>query len=609
LKKKTGLLLFLSLFNLSSSQELQIQTSYKTTSSESQNTSVVKVITESEINEKHPYSITEMLNQIPEISLTSNGGFGQPTSVYLRGFDPKRTLVLINGIRVNDVTGLNGAQFELLTVDDVKQIEIIEGPQSGIWGADASAGVINIITKKPEKGFHAKTVLEYGSFNTKKAGTMVSYKNSIFYILSDYYILDTDGFSAAEPRKGSLYYGKRGDELGWEKDGYKNQTYTLETGLFLTDKDTLSFFFKGIDANVHYDAAAGVDAKDYDNPFGFGLTEYFNKIHNKFYSLSFNHKDKKNDFKIYYNYSIFKRSQYGGYTGDVGELGVQNRYNYLENSFFILGFVNQNFKQNKSAGIELNKSYIDKGYFITNVNNFKNFVLTESLRYDNYNKFENKLTGKLGAKYFIKKDVYISSNYGTAYNVPTIYQLYDSWVGNQNLKPEDVKGYDISGNLKGFSVTYFYNKIKNLIDFDFNTFKYKNIEGTSKIKGVEISYKKFFEPLKINFYIGYAYLDAKDANGKKLPRRPKDKINFEIGYYPDTKINAVLYGEYIGNRKDTDNVQTGYYTVLNGVINYKITKYVKFYFKIDNITNKYYQTVNGYATAKRSFYGGFLAQF
>ena len=608
MKRKIGLLLT-ALMSSAYAQQLKIETTYKTPVPESKNTSVVRVITEDQIKEKHTNFLPEILNQIPEISFTANGGFGQPTSIYLRGFDPKRTLVLIDGIRVNDITGLNGAQFEQFILDNVKQIEIIEGAQSGIWGADASAGVINIITKTPEKGLHAKATAEYGSFNTKKAGASVSYKNDRFYILTSYYLFDTDGFSAAEPKNGSQNYGKRGSELGWEKDGYKNNTYSLKTGLFFADKDKLEFSFTGIDAKVHFDAAAGKDAKDLDDPFGFGLTEYVNKIHNKFYRISFNHKDKKNDFKLYYNYSIFNRSQFGGYSGNVGELGIQDRYNYAKNSFFIAGVVNQDFKHEKSAGSNLNKSYTDKGYFITNVNKIKNTVITESIRYDDYNKFKDKTTGKVGIKHFIKKDIYIYANYGTAYNIPTLYQLFDSYAGNPNLKPEDVESYDVSIGVKGFTATYFDNRIKNLIDYDFATYKYKNINGTSKIKGIEASYKRFIKPLSINFYLGYTYLNAKNADGKRLARRPKDKINFEIGWYPNEKLNTILYGEYIGDRKDTNGVQTGYYTLLNVAVNYNVNKYLNIYFKVNNLTDKYYQTVDGYATAERSYYGGLTAKF
>ncbi len=592
-------------------QEIKIETPYKVPTNVEENTSVLQMITSEDINEQHPLFVLEMLKQIPEISFSSNGGFGQPVSVYLRGFDPKRTLVLIDGIRLNDVTGLNGAQLEHLILEDIEKIEIIEGEQSGIWGADASAGVINIITKTPEKGFHSKLILETGSFWSSKYGLSLSFRDDKFYILTSYYNFYTKGFSAAEPKKGSPDYGKRGDELGFERDGYRNGTFFVKAGTFLTDRDKVEISLRGIDAKVHFDAAAGIDAKDIDDPFGFGATEYFNKIHNKFYSVKFQHDDKKNNFKTYYNYSIFKRSQFGGYSGNVGEFGIQDKYKYSKNGFAVFGFVKQDFEHKKSAGFDLNKSYTNYGYFITNVNslNKNKTVITESLRRDIYTDFDNKTTGKIGIKHYLKKKVYISANYGTAYNIPTLYQLFDGFVGNPNLKPEDVKGYDLSLNYKNFSITYFYNKIKDLIDYDFNTYKYKNIKGTSKIKGIEAGYKRYFTKTNINLYLEYAYLDAKDGEGKKLLRRPQNKLNLELGWYPSERFNMILNGEYIGKRKDLNNVQTGYYSVFDLVLNYSVNKNVSAYLKINNLTDKYYQTVDGYATAERSYYAGLTAKF
>jgi vitamin B12 transporter len=592
-------------------QEIKLETPYKVPSEIEENTSVSQIISSEDIQEKHPEFVLDVLKTIPEISFSSNGGFGQPTAVYLRGFDSKRTLVLLDGIRINDVTGLTGAQFEHLMLEDIKKIEIIEGEQSGVWGADASAGVINIITETPEKGIHSKILVETGSFWSSKYGLSLSYRDDRYYVLASYYKFYTKGFSAAEPTKSSPNYGKRGDELGYERDGYRNGTSFIKAGVFLDEENKVEILMRGIDAKVHFDAAAGVDAKDIDDPFGFGTAEYFNKIHNKFYRAEFNHKDIKNDFKIYYNYSIFKRSQFGGYSGNVGEFGIQDKYKYSKNGFAVFGFVSQDFKHKKSAGFNLDRSYTDNGIFITNVNRFnKNkTVITESLRKDNYDEFQDKTTGKLGIKHYIKKQVYVSANYGTAYNIPTLYQLFDGFVGNPNLKPEDVKGYDLSFNYKNFSITYFYNEIENLIDFDLGTYKYKNISGKSKIKGVEAGYKRYFTKTNINFYLGYAYLDAKDGNGKRLLRRPQNKLNLELGWYPTDKFNMILDGQYIGQRKDLNGVETGYYSVFDLVLNYDLTRNAKFYLKVNNLTDKYYQTVDGYATAERSYFAGITAKF
>ncbi len=591
-------------------EELKVYTPYKVPTKINLNTSNINIITEKDIETEHPLDIIEIIKKVPGISFSQNGGFGQPVSLYLRGFDPKRTLVLIDGIRINDVTGLNGAQLELLTVDDIQQIEILKDAQSGVWGADASAGVINIITKKPKTGTHAKIDFQYGSFDTTKSSFLFSQKTDNFYILAGFTTIDTSGFSAAEPKKGDPNYGKRGEEAGFEKDGYQNATYLFKTGLKIDKEASVDFLMRGIDATVHFDAAAGVDAKDIDDPFGFGTAEYVNHIHDRFYSFRFNHETKQNKLKLYVNRSVFKRSQFGGFTGSLDEAGFQNQINYTENSFLVIGYVNQQYKQEKSGFSTINRTYTDNGFFITNLSKLNNnkTILSLSLRGDIYNRFQDKITGKIGVKNYVNK-IYFSFNIGTAYNIPTLYQLYDGYAGNPNLKPEDVQSFDFSVGDKNYTFTLFHNEIKNLIDYDFLTYKYKNIEGKSKLSGIELQYKRYIKKLNTGLILNYTYLDARDSQGKKLLRRPDHKIDLQLDYQPNEKLDIILNGEYIGNRKDIGDVETGYYAVFDGILNYQLNKNTKLYAKINNITDKFYQTVNGYGTPERSYYIGILAKF
>lgn len=132
-------------------------------------TSNVEVITKEDIEERHFTTVAEALNTISGISLIANGGLGKSTSIYVRGIDSEKLLVLVDGVRFNDVSNFTGgADFANLNINNIERIEIIKGAQSGLWGADATAGVINVITKKPENGFNGRINLEFGSFQTKK---------------------------------------------------------------------------------------------------------------------------------------------------------------------------------------------------------------------------------------------------------------------------------------------------------------------------------------------------------------------------------------------------------------------------------------------------------
>ena len=600
-------------------EEITVEAANRTGQNIKDLTESVQIITEQEIEESRVSTLSEALSRLGNIAMSANGGPGQPTSMLVRGFDSKRVLVLIDGARINDVTGLNGAQFEHISLDNVAQIEIIKGAQSGIWGADASAGVINIVTKKAKEGTHASTTLEYGSFATKRASAQVTHKQGNLDIALGASRYDTHGISAAEPTHTNPNYGERWDDLGWEDDAYVNKTYNLKLGYDITENDRVEASFRYVDAYTEYDAAAGVDADNYADPFGFGVFPYFNEINNYFYTAAYKHKNEVNDITLQYNYSKFKRSQYDGYQGKVEEISLQDKIDYAQDSFLRVGGSYQRFEQEQSAGANLNKKYNDKALYLSNYNKFSllegfgNTIFTQALRFDNYSEMDNKTTGKVGFKQFLHNDIYLSSNYGTAYNIPTLYQLYDGFAGNPNLTPETTKSFEVSIGNDELILTYFYNKIDDLIDYVPVGFSgdFQNIEGTSHIKGVEASYNDyFFDTFSLN--LNYTYLDAKDSDGNFLARRPKHQVDGNIYYYFNDSLSIALLGQYIGERYDRINrqgAQTGRYTLFHTVINYTLNKNFTFYLKVDNLTDKYYQVVDGYATAERSYYAGLTAKF
>lgn len=588
--------IFFAEFALAS--EKVIFSAYQTQTTVQESTSDVYLITKEDIEEIKPHSIIELLNTVPSISFSSNGGFGQASSFYLRGFRQKYSLVMIDGVRIDDPSNLNGVSLEHILPVDIERIEIIKGSQSSVWGADAVAGIINIITKKPRKGFSANSYFEYGSFVTRKYGTTLGYSDEKLYISLGLHRFDSQSISAAEPGKSSRDYGKRWNELKMEPDPYRNDTVSMKLGLNITPQDKIETNMRFIDAVVHYDG--------YDSNFKLVDANNIAHINQKFYNLLYQKNLGSNSLDLYLNYADFQKSYlepngwipYSIYKGKEKEYGFRNKWSYIENSFLQIGFVRQYFSENDTI---VNKSYRNTGLFLTNLNRMKNFIFTQSLRYDNYSAFDDKLTYKFGGKVFISKDLAVSANYSSAYKVPMLYQLYSPF-GNPNLKPEKSKNFDIGLSFDGFSLSYFNYKVENMIDFD-STYKYKNLDGVSKFHGFEFSFQEYIKPVNIAVSGGYTYTWAVDSNGKKYARVPQDKININLAYYPIQSLNIRLGGEYIGKRRD-NNIQTGYYTLFNLAINYHFNKSLQCYIKIDNLTDKFYQTIDGYASASRSIYAG-----
>lgn len=565
-------------------------------------TSNVEIITSVELEEKNIKTVTEALNLVSGISFTSNGGLGKQSSVYLRGMSSSRTLVLIDGVRYNDITGISGARFENLMINNIKQIEVIKGAQSGIWGADASAGVINIITKKPKDGLSGTLGVEYGSFDTKKYNALASYKTDKYYLQANHQKLTTNGFTS---------YAKKSENIDkYEDDGYENKTTDIKLGVNITDNSKVDLSHTIIDAYNEYDDSSA------DNP------NKYSESKTKISSVAFENKSSIATTHLYFNKSDFFRDNVsdGNYfDGNIKETGIKSKIDYLdETSFFIVGADYKKFEQKDDTKEE----YDNKALFLTNSNRFDNLILTESIRFDNYDAFENKTTGKIGVKYSFNDGIEVFSNYGTAYSSPTLYQLYapgftSPWngqfypVGNKDLKPETTQSMDIGFSYEELKITYFENKIKDMIDYKNG---YENLMGTSTIEGLEVEYiKEVIEDFV--FSLNYSKLKTKDNKGYKLERRAEETLKFGVDYYGVDKLHLGLNGEYIGDRieyaygtYDID-ATTGNYTIANLVANYDLTKDIKIYGKIDNITDKYYQTVDGYATSPRAYYAGIKYNF
>ena len=289
----------------------------------------------------------------------------------------------------------------------------------------------------------------------------------------------------------------------------------------------------------------------------------------------------------------------------VNEFGIQSNINYVEDGNLVLGANKQNFEH-----ITDELKYQTEGVFVSNSNTFDKLILSQAIRYDNNTKFDEKITGKIGAKYNFTEDFNLSSNYGTAYNAPTLSNLsYTS-----TLKPETSKSFDINTEYKNFRVTYFENKISDMIEYISDSYpntQYENLEGESTLKGYELAYKKdVLEDTFLN--LNYTHLSALDNDKEDLARRPKNVVGFGADYYGISKFHFNVNGQYIGDRYDGANktgAETGNYTIWNSVINYDINKTYKAYLKVDNLFDKYYQTVDGYATAERSAYIGLKASF
>jgi len=596
----TTLLLSTNLLADETLEDIIVTSATKTSQNINDVTSNINIITAQEIEERHYTTVTEALNSLPGVSFTSNGGVGKTTSLRIRGMDSRHTLILVNGVRYQDPSNTSGASIQHLILSDIEKIEVIKGAQSGIWGADAAAAVINIVTKKAKDGVAFQASQEFGSFNTSKTDLTLAYKNKSFYVKATHSNLHSNGFTTIVPNKESID--------NYEDDEYNNKTSSINAGITILKNGKLEIGHTVIDARSQYDSFATPND-----------TSMVSDSKTTLSNINYSHKINNHNIKLKHETSKFTREEIGttfgvkNYTGKTSNNELSDKISYLTDDFILMGLNKQTtdvdyLKVNLTAN---NDTYTNKSIFLTNSNKlWNNTTITESIRHDNYDHFDNKTTGKLGVKHITDFGLIATANYGTAYTAPSIIYILNPYGASNNLQPEETKSFDISLEHHGMSITYFDQRIDNLIIGTYYpaTFQYNftNEAGTSKIKGYEVAYNStLFDTLATN--LSYTKLSAENKDGQELGRRADESIKFGLDYYGIEDLHLGLNGEYVGERFDRNNKQgqqTGKYTIANFTANYEWDKHLSFYGKVDNITDKYYQTIDGYATSPRAFYTG-----
>ena len=569
----------------------------------------VSILTYEEMKLQGMTTVSQALNSLPGISITQSGGLGTTTSLFVQGFSNKYTLILIDGVRYSDPTNTSGSDISNLLLDDIERIEVIKGAQSGVWGADAAAGVINIITKKAKPGTHASVGVEAGSYKYRSYLASLSHRTHTFDIMLSALRTTQDGFTAQAPN---------GEDLDqYEDDPYRNTTINLKTGYWLNADNRIEFGYHDINSLTHYDSG-------FNNPDSDGRNDYRGKTGYLKYKLYVAKHLIETTITQSYFHSKQLDATFGIYdsVGKTPSIEIKDTFKYAKDSTLVFGgiYEKKEIKYTQVGSSQAKKDENNRAIYLNNTNRFDDLVLSQALRYDDFSEFDSKITGKVGVKYLFGEDFNVYANYSTGYKAPNTMDMINIWgASNFDLKPENIKSFNIGLEYFGLSINLFKNQIKDMIMWQSAPWpapgKNVNIEGTSTLKGVEISYQQmFFEKLLLG--ANYTYVDAKDADGERLLRRPRYQIGINVSYAATKKLVFSADGTYMGSRGDKDfsawpatDVETGNYLLANANVNYKIDKTWSTYFKVNNILDKKYQSVYGYATARRSFYLGAKANF
>ena len=596
---------------------------------------VLTVISQQELQRSAGKSIGEILNQQVGISIGgANNTLGTNQTVYVRGAAAAHTLILLDGIPLYDASGIN-SEFDLnsFAADQIERIEILKGAQSTLYGSDAVAGVINIITKKSTgKIINLQANLSAGSYNTYRGGLSISGSNKAgFNYYLGYAKIYSDGFSAANDSIG---------KQNFDKDGFKQDAINASIGFNIIKKLSARIYGKYNINKASIDAGSFTDDKD---------DRYETKNSNAGALLKYQLKNVSINFN--YNYNWYDRV----YTNDSTDIGGFNDYEkgrYNGRNHFAELFTNvklhkyinivggADYRTSATTQSYLSKSFfglyetkpLDKDSIHTNqlgayasvlFNSQKGFNAGIGGRFNHHSVYGNNATFSINPSYQIKS-IKIFANVSSAFRVPSLYQLYSEY-GNTDLVPEKSVSYEgglqYSNKIFTARAVVFKRDIKDVLAFytDPITYESKYInEDEQKDYGVELEASASIKE-KLTVSVNYAYVDGKiytkDFAGKdtslfNLYRRPKNTINLNIGYgflksaYVSMHLRSA--GSLFEPKYGAAPVKLGNYYTLDMYGEYEFIKKVKLFADFKNITDQKYFDQEGFNTRRFNMNAGVI---
>jgi len=599
--------------------------------------SSISVITADDLKIQQTDVLTDILAETPGLTVNRNGSTGQLTTISIRGAETGQSVVLIDGVRINDPSSTDeGAILGDVLTNNIDRIEILRGPQSTLYGSDAMGGVVNILTKRGvDTPFGGMASAEGGSFDTFHLNAAANGATDNVEYGAALNWFDTGGISAADSRNGNT-----------EADGYNNFGATFNTRTHLGQDWSIDL--RGYYTHGHADfddnfpppffQLADSAANNTNTLFaGYaGVNADLGLLHNR---LAFIATQGTRDYFDSASDTVHKNYDF---EGSATRLEYQGVVDFNPDNQLTFGaeteersFRNDNFGLNAlfSPPVQLGHDRISSGYAQLQTTLFDQLTLTGGVRYDDDEEFGGHTSLKLAGAWNIPGwDTTLRANYGDGFKAPSLFESYSQYSNPLHpLAPETAKGWEVGvdhslmdGRLRG-SLTYFERHTRNQIDFQtcftatdapgcpyrLAQFGYYENLVRTRASGLEAEINaKLTETLTVS--ADYTNLSTKNvATGAELARRPHNSASGTITWLPMPKLTLGTSIVYNGTRFD----DTGNFNPLeaNTTVNlfgsYAITDRLELFARGENLFNEKSELVAGYGRMGIAGYGGIRAAF
>jgi vitamin B12 transporter len=597
----------------------------------------VTVLDKPAIDRAGDLSVADLLLRTPGVSLSRNGGYGTATQFRIRGAETDQTLVVIDGVKLNDPSAAGGGyNFANLLTGDASRIEVLRGPQSILWGSQAIGGVVNVVTPLPEKPLEASFDVEAGSRETVSGRAALGGRTGPLAWRVGAQTFTTDGISAIAPAFG-----------GGERDGYTNRSVTGRAVL-----DIVS----GVSADLrgyYSSGTAETDATTGDTP------EYaFNKEFVGYAGLNVALLDGRFRNRFAYTYTDTDRDSFNPVRArplTFDAAGKNERLEYQGGVAIVKGIdavfgaeheVSRFRSVSPSASLATpipaparGRAELTSFYGQLNATVIDGLTLTGGVRNDDHSRFGTKTLFAGGGVWALPTGTVLRASYSEGLKAPTLFQLFSEF-GNQALRPERADGWEAGAEQRfrdgeiALGATYFERRSTDLINFASCTsttaspacfvpgsttqrrFGYYENVARAFANGVEATGRVALgERLSIDG--NYSWIVSEDRSpgsanfGRQLPRRPRHAWNAAASYtFPaGPSFGAALRwsGEAFDNASHT--IRLAPYTLVDLRAELPISDEVRVFVRGENVFDEEYQTAYRYGTLGRSIYAGLRGRF
>ncbi len=583
--------------------------------------SSVSIITKADILRKNATSVLELLREVPGFAVNQQGSAGAVSQLRVRGAEANQVLVLIDGIEANDLSQGSEFDFSHLLTQDIERIEIVRGPQSALWGSDAMAGVIHIITR-PEVGNPATRFdaqLEGGSFDTSHAAFSVHHNSAI----------SSTRFSVDHIDSG----GSNISRTGSEDDGFENTTLSLSGKVELNDSLRTGYTVRYTDRTTEFDdidfftTGLPIDADfETESEYLYAGVTLEQDLRDAFsHSLSLSRTDTENSTRTTSPVNDETRGTKDLARYQLNWLGNDHRVSVLaeheSDEYRQRGAVSFFGDPNKNLDTDNNSVAVEYRYDGDRVN------VSLSARHDDNSEFDDSDSWRTTINWQLPNDsTTLHASVGESVKNPTFterFGFFNNFIGNPDLQPEESLSWEVgvkhSFDRVQLGVTYFDADLTDEVNgfvFDFTTggFTSANVDGESSRQGVELELA--YQPSE-RFSLGatYTYLDAtqEDFLGDDITevRRPEHSGSLSASYeWQRASLHIAI--SHTGEQEDDyfppfppwqQRVELNAFTLVSVSGQFRVNDHVTLTGRLENVLDEDYEQVFGFESPG---FGGYL---